>query len=34
MTEFGGTELIRLVQEWVDTWALANKAMDFDFHKK
>ena len=34
MTEFGGTELIYLIQERVDTWALANKVLDCDFHKR
>ena len=34
MTEFGGTELIHSVQEWVDTWPLANKVMAFEFHKR
>ena len=34
MTEFGGTELIHLVQERVDKLALANKVMDFDLRKR
>jgi hypothetical protein len=33
MKEFGGTELIHLAQERVDTRALANKVMDFDVHE-
>jgi hypothetical protein len=34
MTEFGGTELIHLAQERVDTRVLANKVMDFELHKR